>query len=253
MFMRLQTHKVNAGHRLMCRGALAVQELGSCPTVLQAAQDSLTASYALAPALKLTNFASVSVFACYSAASGYDRAWRKPNKNNLAVRRPVCPPSRAFTDAAEETLSSDACDTSWTGYAHQLKPCTGYILRPSPLSRRRPALVWWWPSGAAEHIQGQGTEGRRLWVPAEEPGLPVRRQEGPEGDDRHGHLEHPRLGARLDPVHPRIRAVPKGPRDHRPLRLRQQPRLLPGAPGTTLGPPRHSASVRLRGRGPFTV
>ncbi len=73
---------------------LCVQTLGSCPTVLQAAQDSLMASYSIPPAItaKLANFTAVSTYACYSSNSYYDRAWRAPNKANLAVR---APPSHA--------------------------------------------------------------------------------------------------------------------------------------------------------------
>jgi hypothetical protein len=69
------------------------QTLGSCPTVLQAAQDSLMASYSIPPAItaKLANFTAVSTYACYSPNSFYDRAWRAPNKLNLAVRLPLPP------------------------------------------------------------------------------------------------------------------------------------------------------------------
>ena len=70
------------------------QELGSCPTVLQADEDHITATYAISPSVQLKNYVSVSVYACYSAASGYDRPWRKPNKANLAVR--PCQPGLLF-------------------------------------------------------------------------------------------------------------------------------------------------------------
>ena len=79
---------------------LCAQSLGSCPTSLQAAQDSLSASYTIQPAIiaELKNFSAVAMWACYSADSYYDRAWRAPVKANLAVRAPVLSwwqPSRA--------------------------------------------------------------------------------------------------------------------------------------------------------------
>jgi len=59
-----------------------------CATVLQAAKDTISASYALAPGIvdSLKNFSAVSMYACYSSHSYYDRASRAPNKANLAVR-----------------------------------------------------------------------------------------------------------------------------------------------------------------------
>ena len=82
--------KMPMAHAELMIGVLSTQTLGSCPTVLQAAEDSLMASYTIQPAIiaTLKNFTAVSMYACYSANSYYDRAWRAPNKANLAVSIP---------------------------------------------------------------------------------------------------------------------------------------------------------------------
>ncbi len=53
--------------------------------MLQAAEDSVMVSYSF-PAAVVKPGSYVSLTACYSATSGYDRAWRKPNPNDFTVR-----------------------------------------------------------------------------------------------------------------------------------------------------------------------
>ena len=52
---------------------------------LQAAEDSVSVSYSF-PAAVVKPGSYVSLTACYSATSSYDRAWRKPNPNDFTVR-----------------------------------------------------------------------------------------------------------------------------------------------------------------------
>ena len=51
---------------------------------LQAAEDSVMVSYSF-PAAVVKPGSYASLTACYSATSGYDRAWRKPNPNDFTV------------------------------------------------------------------------------------------------------------------------------------------------------------------------
>ena len=52
--------------------------------VLQAAEDSVMVSYSF-PAAVVKPGSYVSLVACYSMTSSYDRAWRKPNPNDFTV------------------------------------------------------------------------------------------------------------------------------------------------------------------------
>ena len=59
--------------------------------MLQAAEDSVKVSYSF-PAAVVKPGSYVSLVACYSTASGYDRAWRKPNPNDFTVHSPIMSP-----------------------------------------------------------------------------------------------------------------------------------------------------------------
>ena len=98
--------------------------------ILQAAEDSVKVSYSF-PAGVVKPGSYVSLTACYSTASGYDRAWRKPNPMDFTVQSlsslpQLCRPYAAGCAAhhglhgrkafATYTLAMPTLQALWAGF-----------------------------------------------------------------------------------------------------------------------------------------